>query len=69
MTDQRNSAPVRWRKSSHSGGEAGECVELAALPSAVGVRDSKDPEGPRLVVSRRAFGVLVGGIRRGGLAG
>jgi len=56
---------VQWCKSGHSGGEAGECVELADLLSAVGVRDSKNPQGPRLVVSRSAFGSLVGGIKRG----
>ncbi|MFI0372669.1 DUF397 domain-containing protein [Actinomadura sp. 1N219] len=30
-----------WRKSSHSGPEQGDCVEVADLPSGVGVRDSK----------------------------
>ncbi|HEV8559594.1 MAG TPA: DUF397 domain-containing protein [Actinophytocola sp.] len=29
-----------WRKSTHSSGNA-ECVEVARLPSRVGVRDSK----------------------------
>ncbi|SEF86547.1 protein of unknown function [Thermomonospora echinospora] len=30
-----NNAPtLRWRKSSHSGGDHGNCVELAALPGA-----------------------------------
>jgi hypothetical protein len=39
-----------WRKSSHSGGEGQECVEIAALrtPRMVGMRDSKDPDGPVL---------------------
>ncbi|MFC7729662.1 DUF397 domain-containing protein [Actinomadura keratinilytica] len=35
-----------WRKSSRSGGQGGECVEVAALASVMAVRDSKDPEGP-----------------------
>ena len=39
---------VQWRKSSRSGGQGGACVEVAALASAVGVRDSKDPDGARL---------------------
>ncbi|WP_412520509.1 DUF397 domain-containing protein [Actinomadura madurae] len=43
---------AHWRKSSHSDQHGGECVEVAALASAVGVRDSKDPDGARL-----AFGV------------
>jgi hypothetical protein len=48
----REPSGVRWRTSSHSGPEGGECVEVAALASVVGVRDSKDPDGARL-----AFGV------------
>jgi hypothetical protein len=39
-----------WRKSSYSGGNGGNCVEVAAaLPAAVAVRDSKDPDGPKLI--------------------
>ena len=41
-------ADVRWRKSSHSGPQGGECVEVAAVAPVVAVRDSKDPDGPRL---------------------
>ena len=45
-----------WRKSSHSGGNGGDCVEVAAtLPAAIAVRDSKDPDGPKLVVSHAAW--------------
>jgi hypothetical protein len=41
-----------WRKSSYSGNNGGNCVEVAAsLPSAVAVRDSLDPQGPVLVVT------------------
>jgi hypothetical protein len=39
-----------WRKSSYSGGNGGNCVEVArALPAAIAVRDSKDPDGPKLI--------------------
>jgi Domain of unknown function (DUF397) len=37
-----------WIKSSYSGGGGSECVEVAALPSGVAIRDSKDPDGPVL---------------------
>ena len=37
-----------WIKSSYSGGEGGECVEVAAGPGTVHVRDSKDQQGPQL---------------------
>ncbi|XNL81898.1 DUF397 domain-containing protein [Actinomadura madurae] len=43
-----NQSDIRWRKSSRSAHQGGECVEVAALTPAVGVRDSKDPDGPRL---------------------
>jgi len=44
-----------WRKSSYSG-TSGNCVEVAGnLPGAVGVRDSKNPTGPALVVTPRAW--------------
>jgi hypothetical protein len=37
-----------WRKSSRSGGEGGNCVEVARLAAGIGVRDSKDAAGPVL---------------------
>jgi hypothetical protein len=49
---------VRWRKSSHSG-DQGECVEIAALPGGIAVRDSKNPDGPNLTLSRHAFRSLL----------
>ena len=44
---------TRWRTSSYSGGNGGECVQVAATPSAgrVLVRDSKDPDGPVLALT------------------
>jgi len=42
-----------WRKSSRSGSNGGNCVEVARnLPGIVAVRDSKNPHGPVLTVSR-----------------
>ncbi|MBE1534687.1 hypothetical protein H4W34_004520 [Actinomadura algeriensis] len=46
---------MSWRKSSYSGPNGGNCVELAGLPGAVGVRDSKDPDGPVLLLTRTAL--------------
>jgi hypothetical protein len=44
---------AEWRKSSRSGDNGGNCVEVARnLPGVVAVRDSKNPGGPVLVVSR-----------------
>jgi len=42
-----------WRKSTYSGGNGGECVEVATnLPGMVAVRDSKNPDGPILTFTR-----------------
>ncbi|WP_242883366.1 DUF397 domain-containing protein [Actinomadura litoris] len=57
-----------WRKSSHSGGVSDECVEVAAVSDVVGLRDSKDPNGPRLVVGREVFLSLISRIKMDGSA-
>jgi len=55
---------LAWRKSTHSSSQGDECVELAGLAGAVGIRDSKDPDGPKLAVSRDAFRALMADLRR-----
>ena len=48
-----------WRKSARSGSE-GNCVEVADdLPGVVGVRDSKDIQGPALRFGRAAWAAFV----------
>ncbi|WP_078947767.1 DUF397 domain-containing protein [Streptomyces griseus] len=34
---------LRWFKSSYSGDEGGNCLEMAAQPRAIHLRDSKNP--------------------------
>jgi hypothetical protein len=52
-----------WIKSSYSGGQGGDCVEVAVRPAdRVAVRDSKDKAGPRLQISREAWSVFTKGI-------
>ncbi|MEO3788199.1 DUF397 domain-containing protein [Actinocorallia sp. B10E7] len=47
---------IQWRKSSYSTGVQDEaCVELSRLPSAVGVRDSKNPEAGHLTLTPAQF--------------
>ncbi|WP_407564694.1 DUF397 domain-containing protein [Streptomyces sp. 184] len=50
----------RWFKSSYSGPDGNECVEVADLgANRVGVRDSKNPSGPVLTFDRSAFADFV----------
>jgi hypothetical protein len=47
---------ARWRKSTRSNGNGGDCVEVADnLPHAIGVRDSKDRQGPALAFTPTAW--------------
>ncbi|MFB7668795.1 DUF397 domain-containing protein [Kitasatospora sp. NPDC056138] len=55
----QGTAESMWRKSSYSGGEGGECVEVALTPDAVHVRDSKDQSGPRLTFTPRTWAAFV----------
>ncbi|MFG2783133.1 DUF397 domain-containing protein [Streptomyces prunicolor] len=45
------SGDLAWFKSSYSSSEGGNCIEVAAHPAAVHVRDSKAPAGDILTVS------------------
>jgi Domain of unknown function (DUF397) len=52
-----------WHKSNHSS-QDGNCVEVARnLPGAVAVRDSKDPNGPALVVTHEAWRSFLSSLR------
>jgi hypothetical protein len=44
-----------WRKSSRSGENGGMCVQVARLPHVVAVRDSKNPDGPALLLTPEAW--------------
>lgn len=57
---------ARWRKSSRSNGSGGNCVEVADnLPGIVAVRDSKNPNGPALVLPRAQWHTLLSNIKEG----
>jgi hypothetical protein len=48
-----------WFKSSYSGSEGDNCVEVADCPEAVRVRDSKDKEGGQLALSHTTWSTFV----------
>lgn len=62
----RNASMVQWRKSSRSGDTGGDCVEVAALAADVGVRDSKDADGPALVFTVAEWRVFARRVKSGG---
>lgn len=54
---------AEWHKSSYSS-QSGNCVEVARnLPCLVAVRDSKEPDGARLVVSQETWQTFIRGVR------
>ncbi|QCX79225.1 hypothetical protein C9F11_28125 [Streptomyces sp. YIM 121038] len=59
-----------WFKSSYSDGTGQNCIEVADLAGqvggGVGIRDSKDPEGPALVLGRPAWAAFVAGVVQDG---
>ncbi|MFH9136711.1 DUF397 domain-containing protein [Streptomyces sp. NPDC017524] len=50
-----STTPLTWFKSSYSSAEGDSCVEVAACPSTVHVRDSKLDESPQLALAPAAW--------------
>ncbi|KOV58585.1 toxin-antitoxin system, toxin component [Streptomyces sp. NRRL WC-3618] len=61
----RRSPDHTWYKSSHSGGDGADCLEVApGHPTLVPVRDSKNPHGPKLAFRAEAWGVFVADLKQ-----
>jgi hypothetical protein len=71
-----NCIEVAWRTAACAGNGAcveiawrtacvaeSNCIEVGHHPAAVLVRDSTDPDGPRLTLTRQAFGRLLTTIK------
>jgi hypothetical protein len=55
-----------WHKSTRSGGNGGDCVEVAInLPGIVAIRDTKDRAGAALVFSDSEWRAFLAGVRKG----
>ncbi|MFD3972100.1 DUF397 domain-containing protein [Streptomyces cyaneofuscatus] len=50
---------LHWFKSSYSNGDGEACVEVAAHPAAIHIRDSKVTDGPVLTVEPAAWSAFV----------
>ncbi|PKK12023.1 DUF397 domain-containing protein [Thermomonospora sp. CIF 1] len=58
-------ASVAWRKSRRSYNGGANCVEVADAGQGIAVRDSKDPDGGRLVFSRGQWRVFAERVKGG----
>ncbi|MGI5369842.1 DUF397 domain-containing protein [Streptomyces iakyrus] len=58
-----------WYKSSYSGGDQGECLEVAPGHPHVPVRDSKATHIPALVFSRSGWAAFVSAVKDGHING
>ncbi len=56
-----------WRRSSYSSNGGADCVETAMAGPLVAVRDSKDPDGPRLAFGAGAWGTFLDQVKHGQL--
>ena len=56
---------VSWRKSSYSGGNGGECIEVGGHAASVLVRDTKDRQGPMLTFTPEAWRRFAGQLKAG----
>ncbi|WP_019630991.1 DUF397 domain-containing protein [Actinomadura atramentaria] len=56
---------AQWRKSSYSGGNAGNCVEVASFAPVTGVRDSKNPDGPKLLITAATWRAFTAQVKSG----
>ena len=53
---------AKWHKSRRSSA-TGQCVEVAYLGQAVAVRDSKDPDGPKLTFTCNEWASFVSSLK------
>lgn len=67
MTAQRvDLSRAVWQKSSYSGGNGGQCVEVAInVPGVVAIRDSKRPGDGAHIIKRAVFAAFLDGVKAG----
>ncbi|MEU7634546.1 DUF397 domain-containing protein [Streptomyces sp. NPDC039016] len=66
--DRHEFNSATWTKSSYSGDNGGNCIEVASgIPGVVPVRDSKAAHGPALVFPDTGWSSFVAAVKRGEL--
>jgi hypothetical protein len=56
---------AQWIKSTRSGPNGDNCVEVAFVDEAIAVRDSQNPTGPALIFTAAEWDAFVGGAKDG----
>ena len=56
---------AEWFKSTRSGPNCDNCVEVAFVGDGIAVRDSKNPTGPALLFTTDEWDAFVGGAKNG----
>ncbi|GAA1778644.1 hypothetical protein GCM10009735_06000 [Actinomadura chokoriensis] len=54
---------ITWRKARKSSDQGDACVEVARFPEAVAVRDSKNPDGPKLLLTPHTFQTILNNLK------
>ncbi|MCB5166127.1 DUF397 domain-containing protein [Streptomyces bambusae] len=68
MHNDYDLSQAHWRKASYSGGDGGDCVEVATVEGVVPVRDSKRRgTGPVVVFRAAAWAPFVRAVGAGAL--
>ncbi|MFI0357612.1 DUF397 domain-containing protein [Actinomadura sp. 9N407] len=64
MEGSRSTEAITWRKPRRSEDQGGACLEVARLPEAIAVRDSKRPDGARLVLGQAEFRMFLARLKK-----
>ncbi|MFF1686905.1 DUF397 domain-containing protein [Streptomyces sp. NPDC058254] len=63
-TPEYDLSTAAWRKSSYSDGSGGNCLEVTHdHPGLVPVRDSKNPDGPKLVLRAETWTAFIADLK------
>ena len=54
-----NTTELTWFKSTYSGSDGDDCVEVATCPTTIHIRDSKHTPGPQLSLSPATWAEFV----------
>ncbi|MFD9513348.1 DUF397 domain-containing protein [Streptomyces mirabilis] len=64
ISPEHDPSAATWHKSSYSGGDGGDCLEVASgHPTLIPVRDSKNPLGQKLTFRAEAWFAFVEGVK------